>query len=130
MKNMKYDLEVWEDNGGGVYLVILEDDVPQKIFMNWEYQDKGTLQSAMDLIAENPDDWMGWDGDHVDWLNDVNHYSEDDPDRYTTQGVYDDFLESWENDNGMVPVVVNGRYYTDRMGDDALDALGIEEEGE
>ena len=62
---MKY--EVYENNGGGVTLAILNDDCePVALFENWEYGDRGDLADALRELAADPTAWRCWEGDMVE----------------------------------------------------------------
>ncbi len=62
----KMTWEVYEDNGGGLYMVILKDGNPVRIFENWEYGPKGVLADAVKQLADDPTAYEGWDGDIAD----------------------------------------------------------------
>lgn len=62
----KMTWEVYEDNGGGLYMVILKDGNLVRIFENWEYGPKGVLVDAVKQLADEPTAYEGWDGDIAD----------------------------------------------------------------
>jgi hypothetical protein len=61
--------EVYENNGGGLFLVILDGEGnPTRIFENWEYGEKGNLAEALDQLIKNPGVCDQWDGDLMERL--------------------------------------------------------------
>lgn len=67
---MSMTWEAYEDNGGGLYLVVLEDAHPVRILENWEYGPRGELANAVRQLADEPDAYKSWDGDLVKRLDD------------------------------------------------------------
>lgn len=66
---MTPNYEIYEDNGGGVYMVILdEDNSPIKIFENWELQNAGCLLDAFNQLKSDPEAWKFWEGDLMENL--------------------------------------------------------------
>lgn len=56
--------EIYEDNGGGLYLCILDKAGNCiRVFENFEYQDGPSLQEALVLLSENEASYELWDGD-------------------------------------------------------------------
>lgn len=97
---------VFEDNGGGLYLCILQDGCCVEIFEGFEYQGAGALTETIRALQEDPEGWMDWDGSLVDRLRDeggaVNGAS-------TAEELYDAFyadetcmLVAWDDEDGTV----------------------------
>lgn len=62
---MKRTYEIYEDNGGGLHMVILNDGQPIKIYSGWEQGDDvpGILIDALDQVKADPAAHYDWDGD-------------------------------------------------------------------
>lgn len=71
-KKVANNYEVYEDNGGGLYLCILGTDGQcKRIFEGWEYGPAGILADALAELQEDPTIYDAWDGDLVDrWTDD------------------------------------------------------------
>lgn len=116
---MKY--EVYENNGGGVTLAILNDDCePVALFENWEYGDRGNLADALRELAADTTAWRCWEGDMVERIASEWPYSgESEPP--TLAELYDEISGNddciIDSDGEMIPV--------QRMGAAALKALGL-----
>lgn len=71
MDNRKINYEVYEDNGGGLYLCILDDEGQcKRIFENWEYGPAGILSDALHQLQGDPNAYDVWGGDLVERLID------------------------------------------------------------
>lgn len=69
MYKSKINYEVYEDNGGGLYLCILDAEGKcRQIFENWEYGPAGILSEALIQLGNDPDAYNAWDGDLVERL--------------------------------------------------------------
>ena len=115
---MKY--EVYENNGGGVFLVIFDGDShPMKIFENWEYvTEKGILLSAIAELKGDPMAWKSWDGDLMENLESIGCME-------TIEQAYENLgdLVAWSGENGeMENIPVN------RIGFAARKCLDLQEE--
>lgn len=69
----KNRLEVIEDNGGGLYLVVLDDETPVAVFENFEYLSPKDVMDSINGII-NGDDYSRWDGavdEPVDFYNEL-----------------------------------------------------------
>ena len=104
---MKY--EVYENNGGGVTLAILNDDCePVALFENWEYGDRGNLADALRELAADERIASEWP-----------YSGEAEPP--TLAELYDEISGSddciIDSDGDMIPA--------QRMGAAALKALGL-----
>lgn len=67
---MKY--EVYENNGGGLYLCIIsEGGECLKIFENWEYGPNGILADAIQEFEADNTVYKTWNGDFVKRLEEV-----------------------------------------------------------
>jgi len=123
--------EIYEDNGGGVYLVIQDDaGKPVKIFENWEYPSSaGVLRDALEQLRADPTAWEMWDGDLLERLNNELIWEGNTRPPITVDELYREFdnpgntLVAWGDDDGEV-------VWPDRMGFAAKCALGVPDEGE
>lgn len=119
----EHTFEVYEDNGGGLYLVVLTAGIPTYVFENWEYQNPGSLRDAISELAADKLAYRSWDGNCVDRINESRR---NDPasDLVTAQSLYDDGL------GALVAKITEsgGTYYPDRMGTAARLALEIPQE--
>lgn len=100
-------LEIYEDNGGGLHLCILDETGNcTSIFGNWEYnREPGALLDAYDQIKNDTGSYLYWDGDEVDFYDR----------EFTAQELYDrtNFgdLIAWTDDAGQLQTISR-----DRMG--------------
>lgn len=114
--------EVYEDNGGGLLLCIIQDCECVEIFEGFEYPDiAGTLKESIRALQEDPECWKDWDGSLVDRLREsdgaVNGMD-------TAEAIYESFyfdktgtLVAWDEEDGTV------RTDPDHMGAAAQTAL-------
>lgn len=102
--------EIYENNGGGVFLVILENSLPVRIFWNWEYTPGSSLISAVAELEADHTAWKSWDGDMVDDLENITI-----AEAYENLGI----LVAWRSDDGKLET------FPDRMGYAARKCLGI-----
>lgn len=120
--------EIFEDNGGGVYLAIMDQGKPVAIIENWECASRpGILRESLDDLASDPNTWRMWDGDLLQRLNDHIEYTHDPRGHWTIGEVYEDVssgdLVAWRDAEGE-------HLRPDRMGYAARHALGLPEEDE
>lgn len=119
----EHTFEVYEDNAGGLYLVVLSAGVPTYVFENWEYQNPGSLRDAISELAVDKLAYRNWDGNCVERINESR---QNDPasDLVTAQSLYDDGLGT------LVAEITefSGTCYPKRMGTAARLALGIPQE--
>lgn len=98
--------EVFENNGGGVFLVILDgNSQPLKIFENWEYvTEKGSLLSAIAELKADPMAWKSWDGDLMENLELIGSTE-------TIEQIYENLgdLVAWSNENGKLETISENR---------------------
>ena len=115
METLKW--EAYENNGGGLFLVILDGDKPVRIFENWE-DCPGILSDAIQQLAENPNAFEEWDGDLMERLS----YSPYKIDRVITiNEVYETLGDLIADNDGL---------YINRMGFNARDAFKIPDDEE
>lgn len=129
---MRKYYEIIEDNGGGVYLAILEcagvemsyGDTCLAIFEGFEYQEAGTLRESVEMLNSDPDSFLDWDGRLEERL-------EEDPDElYKSEFEH----ESDEHGNTVIlrrwfgePLNITGKDFC-RMGTACRKALGLPRE--
>lgn len=118
---MKYALEIYEDNAGGLYLVMLDnDDTPTKIFEKFEYaNESGVLVDAICQLQVDPEAWKVWgECDLMERLED--EMGEDAP---SIQAMYEelsgdcDFVARTDTDSDFIEI------YPEKMGAAAEKAL-------
>lgn len=119
----EHAFEVYEDNAGGLYLVVLTAGVPTYVYENWEYQKPGSLRDAIFELAVDKLAYRSWDGNCVERINEERR-SDPVSDIVTAQSLYDDGLST------LVAEITEsgGTYYPKRMGAAARLALGIPQE--
>lgn len=62
--------EVYEDNGGGINLAILNDEGKAvALFTGFEFGEKGILLDAIQQLEENEDAYKSWEGDLLEIAN-------------------------------------------------------------
>lgn len=114
--------EVFENNGGGVFLVILDgNSQPMKIFENWEYvTEKGSLLSAIAELKADPMAWKNWDGDLMENLEVIGSTE-------TIEQVYENLgdLVAWSGENGEMENIP-----VSRIGFAARKCLDVQEEND
>lgn len=89
MNNNTISYEVYEDNGGGLYLCILSADRQcKRIFEGWEYGPVGILADALAELQKDPSIYDSWDGDLVD--------------RFTSDGVDTDAQRLYDGGLGLL----------------------------
>lgn len=112
--------EVYEDNGGGIHMAILEENGDAiAIFSGFECGEKGILLDAINQLGEDEDAWKGWDGDTVEAANADGGKPEYDEEYnvvgyepYTIEEVYNEIEEnddliSEEDFDGICTLYVN-----------------------
>lgn len=115
----EHTYEIYEDNAGGLYLVVLTAGIPTYIFENWEFQPHGDLCKAIHELAADKLAYRGWNGDCVERINEDRL-----SDLVTAESLYDEGLGTL-----IAKITENGgTYYPDRMGTAARLALGIPQE--
>lgn len=99
--------EIYEDNGGGLYLCIMASDGERccRIFENWEYSGDSCLKNALEQLCEDETAYELWDGDLSERTG------------FTEQALYENGLGELVADNDGV--------YERRMGYAAHIALEI-----
>lgn len=61
---MKKNLEIYEDNGGGIHLCILDGSECIAVFGDWQHVgEPGILIDACNQMRIDPDAYLSWDGD-------------------------------------------------------------------
>lgn len=119
----EHTFEAYEDNAGGLYLVVLIAGVPTYVYENWEYQNPGSLRDAIFELAVDKLAYRSWDGNCVDRINESRR---NDPasDLVTAQSLYDAGL------GAIVAEITEsgGIYCQKQMGTAARLALGIPQE--
>ena len=104
INEIKRKFEVWEDNGGNLYLVIF-DKAENPVYVHVGYERRGQLTEDLCALAEgsDPDDWDG---------------NEKSP-----AAVYEDLL-TYEF-TGTEKVVDNNDFYPEKMGLAAMSEFGL-----
>lgn len=99
-KEMSY--EVYEDNGGGLLLCVLEDGTCVDIFEGFEYCGDGALLDAIEALREDPNAWKLFDGSLVERLQ---AEGESVSGETTAEGLYEEIscdetnaLVAWDED--------------------------------
>lgn len=60
--------EVYEDNAGGLYMCILDDEGDiLRIFDSFERGERGILKAAIKELEDDPDAYESWDCDLVEY---------------------------------------------------------------
>lgn len=115
----EHTFEVYEDNAGGLYLVVLIAGVPTYVYENWEYQKPGSLRDAIFELAVDKLAYRSWDGNCVERINEERR-----SDLVTAQSLYDAGL------GAIVAEITEsgGIYCQKQMGTAARLALGIPQE--
>lgn len=63
--------ELYENDGGFLYLCILDDNGKcLGVFNDWEYGPKGNLAGALKQLDADFNDWKYWDNDYIRFLAD------------------------------------------------------------
>lgn len=111
---MEYKYEVYEDNGGGLSLCVMDGDAGIAIYC---VAGPSVLLDAASQLRKDPEAWVSWDGE----FHDVAGISEDVPTSVLYGDLYGDLVawmtagdEAWEH----IPA--------ERMGFAARIALGLE----
>lgn len=117
---MKKNIEIYEDNGGGLHLCILDEDGDCiAIYGNWEYtEEPGILLDAYDQMHDDPDAYLSWDGNELDYIDDED---------LTVEDLYNEFeyrdLIAWTDEAGELQTKE-----WDKIGYAGCKALGLKEE--
>lgn len=115
------NLEIYEDNGGGLHLCILDEAGDCiAIYGNWEYTDEpGILLDAYDQMHDDPDAYLSWDGNELGYIDDED---------LTVEDLYNEFeyrdLIAWTDETGELQTIER-----DRMGAAGRKALDYNSEG-
>lgn len=103
-------IEIYEDNAGGLYLCVLEQDGKcKRIFGNWEYCGAGILKEALEELAQDEFAFNCWDGD-------------------LSLELDKDVEELYDEISSLNELIYDGDFYYDRMGAAAKIAFAIEDE--
>lgn len=108
--------EIYEDNGGGLYLCIMgENGQCERIFENFEYcNEPGILSDAIKRLESDPTAYEAWDGDLVERLVDIEEQD------VTAQSLYDD---------GIGDLIADSTgYWSEHMGFSGRKALNISDD--
>ena len=135
-KAMANRFEAYEDNGGGLYMVIMENYDPVAIFENWEAGEKGIMLDAIEQMKDDSSAYKMWEGDLLERLNadggksvcdgfdpetGVEIYHEEE---WTIGSLYNEISENDEE-------IASGEFhsyevYPEKMGYNALTAFGLQ----
>ena len=114
-------LEIYEDNGGGLHLCILDEAGDCiAIYGNWEYiEEPGILLDAYDQLKDDPDAYLSWDGNELEYIDDED---------LTIEKLYNELeyrdLIAWTDEAGELQTIAR-----DRMGAAGSKALDYNSEG-
>lgn len=119
------DFEVYENNGGCLTMVILEESAPVAMFYGWETGAKGSLIDAINQLEENEEAYKSWDGDALEIANENYLTAYGEADHYTLETLYEE--TGMYGEQLIADGEVNGdkHLYIREMGDAALDAFGL-----
>ena len=115
------NLEIYEDNGGGLHLCILDESGDCiAIYGNWEYMEEpGILLDAVDQLKDDPDAYLSWDGNELEYIDDED---------LTVEKLYNELeyrdLIAWTDEAGELQTIAR-----DRMGAAGSKALDYITEG-
>ena len=109
----EHTYELYEDNAGNLYLVVIIAGIPTRIYENWEQMQDGTLRDSIHELAADKLAYLGWNNECQEWLYGEKTIAQ----LYSNLGT----LIAKITENG-------GTYYPDRMGIAARLALGIPQE--
>lgn len=114
--------EIYESNAGNLFLVVLEDGTPERIFHNFEFCGEGVLKDALEQLEEDNTAYESWEGDLVAELNEEAEQNGEEP--RSVQQLYSELQE-----NELI-MDTDGDFYPEDMGAAAKLALCIDEEPE
>lgn len=108
--------EIYENNGGALFLCIMDEGRCKRIFENWEYGPAGILSDAIQQLKTDPTAYETWDGDLVERLTYVEEMETD------AQSLYED---------GLGELIADSTGFIDpHMGFAGKNALNIHDEDE
>lgn len=118
MNNTTTKFEVYEDNAGGLFMVILDGECnPIRIFEGWQYCD-GSLADALEQLKDDPTAYECWESDLMERL----------ADEHETLGLPEITINEMyaELDGEAISLVADSDgIYPERMGTAASLAFGI-----
>ena len=111
---MKISYNIYEDNGGGVHMIV-NTDGERHVFVGLENDaEPGIVMDMINQLKENPNAWKMWDG----WDGELSEAS------LADEIAENDYLIAW-GESGSVEMID-----CDRMGFAGRHALGLSEPGE
>lgn len=114
LQNRQFIFELYEDNAGGLYLCILNQDYEFRCaFDEWQYDKDGTLKNALKSLTEDQMAYNAWGNDMLD-------------DRHAlTPLTADDLQRMYKNGDFGVLIADNNGVYLGDMGYAGRQALDI-----